>query len=247
MNQRFDRQNPSNRERFRSDYGHYNYLGERREGRGYDTGDWAAREYASQADSDQYDRDDWGSGGRGDYGSPNPGREFGRGNSGSRYAQRGRPTNGSEYDRSPEGQLRGYGDTYYGGSGSSWQSDSSRSGEQQNPRGQFTGHGPKGYRRSDERIHEDVNEALAQHGELDAREIEVKVQNGEVTLSGTVTERQFKRLAEDLAERCSGVHDVHNQIRVSREGDSSEPRQDMKSKSAQAANEHQRQPASKSA
>jgi len=87
-------------------------------------------------------------------------------------------------------------------------------------RGQHAGKGPKGYRRSDDRIQEDVNEALSQHSEIDASEIEVKVSNGEVTLSGTVTDRQSKRLAEDIAERCSGVQDVRNDIRVQRESES---------------------------
>jgi len=78
------------------------------------------------------------------------------------------------------------------------------------------GKGPKGYRRSDERIQEDVSEALTQHHELDASDIEVKVNNGEVILSGSVAERQFKRMAEDIAERCPGVRDVRNDIRVQR-------------------------------
>ena len=38
--------------------------------------------------------------------------------------------------------------------------------------------------------------------------------NGEVTLTGTVDDRQAKRLAEDIAESVSGVREVHNQIRV---------------------------------
>lgn len=87
-------------------------------------------------------------------------------------------------------------------------------------RGQFTGRGPKGYRRSDDRIAEDVNEALSQDPDLDASDIEVKVENGAVTLTGTVSARQFKRMAEDIAERCSGVDDVHNQIRIQRQDDS---------------------------
>jgi len=90
----------------------------------------------------------------------------------------------------------------------------------QTSRGQHAGKGPKGYRRSDERIEEDVNEALSQHSEIDATEIQVKVSNGEVTLTGTVHDRQAKRLAEDIAERCSGVQDVRNDIRVQREHES---------------------------
>ena len=53
-------------------------------------------------------------------------------------------------------------------------------------RGPHAGRGPKGYQRSDERVREIVSEALARDGELDASEIEVSVERGEVTLNGTV-------------------------------------------------------------
>ena len=82
--------------------------------------------------------------------------------------------------------------------------------------GSYAGRGPKGYRRSDERIREDVCERLTENWEIDASEIEVNVNNGEVTLMGTVNQRQAKHLAEDIAESVSGVKDVHNQLRVSR-------------------------------
>lgn len=81
-------------------------------------------------------------------------------------------------------------------------------------RGQFAGQGPKGYTRSDERILEEVSERLTRHPDVDARDIEVKVQNGEVTLSGSVTQRHCKRMAEDISENVSGVKDVRNEIRV---------------------------------
>jgi len=42
----------------------------------------------------------------------------------------------------------------------------------------------------------------------------VKVTNGEVTLSGTVMDRDSKRRAEDLAEAISGVNNVENRLRV---------------------------------
>lgn len=80
------------------------------------------------------------------------------------------------------------------------------------------GRGPRNYQRSDDRIEEDVNEALTRHPALDPSDIEVKVLNGEVTLTGTVDSRQDKRMAEDAAEGCSGVRDVHNQLRVSSPG-----------------------------
>lgn len=77
--------------------------------------------------------------------------------------------------------------------------------------------GPKGYKRSDERIREDVNDRLAQQDHFDPSEIEVQVANGEVTLTGTVRHRHEKFLAEEIADDVSGVGDVHNQLRVQRE------------------------------
>jgi osmotically-inducible protein OsmY len=82
--------------------------------------------------------------------------------------------------------------------------------------GQRYGRGPKGYQRSDSRINEDVCDRLT-YSDVDAENIEVRVQNGEVTLSGWVRERWDKRRAEDVAEDVAGVRDVHNNIRVNRE------------------------------
>jgi osmotically-inducible protein OsmY len=78
----------------------------------------------------------------------------------------------------------------------------------------YRGLGPKGYRRSDQRIHEDVCEALTEDTDLDPSSVEVTVQEGEVTLSGTVSSRHDKRQAENIAERVTGVRDVHNHLRV---------------------------------
>lgn len=80
--------------------------------------------------------------------------------------------------------------------------------------GQHRGHGPRDYKRSDARIHEDVCDHLSEDGHVDARDIVVAVSNGEVTLSGTVPERSHKRRAEDLAEGISGVRNVQNNLRV---------------------------------
>ncbi|HET9930368.1 MAG TPA: BON domain-containing protein, partial [Polyangiaceae bacterium] len=122
--------------------------------------------------------------------------------------------NHGSYD-SPEGN---YGSDY-GGPGAG-QRGSQRSGEQafmgQGQRS-HRGVGPAGYSRSDERIKEDVSDALTDHEEVDAKEIEVSVKNGEVTLSGSVDARYMKRLAEDIAERVRGVRDVRNEIRVKQE------------------------------
>ena len=81
----------------------------------------------------------------------------------------------------------------------------------------YRGRGPKGYRRSDERIKEDVNDRLTDHPYLDAGDIVVSVKESEVTLSGTVDDRTDKRVAEDVAESVSGVTNVQNNLRVKRE------------------------------
>lgn len=80
--------------------------------------------------------------------------------------------------------------------------------------GPYTGRGPKGYQRSDDRIREDVSDRLTAHGHIDASDIEVRIQAGEVTLVGYVDSRAAKRAAEDLAEDVPGVREVHNQLRV---------------------------------
>jgi hypothetical protein len=77
--------------------------------------------------------------------------------------------------------------------------------------------GPKGYKRSDERIREDVHEYLndlAQRAEVDLGDVEVSVHDGEVTVSGVVADRRTKRMVEDRTEDVVGVVDVHNQLRV---------------------------------
>jgi osmotically-inducible protein OsmY len=75
------------------------------------------------------------------------------------------------------------------------------------------GRGPRGYRRSDARILEDINERLTDDPWLDASGIEVAVDGGEVTLSGLVDSREARRRAEDIAEGVSGVGYVVNRLR----------------------------------
>ena len=79
------------------------------------------------------------------------------------------------------------------------------------------GRGPKGYKRSDSRIHEDVNDRLTEDPYLDATDIEVSVLDGDVTLTGVVSMREEKRRAEQLAEHVLGVGDVQNNLRLRRQ------------------------------
>lgn len=83
-------------------------------------------------------------------------------------------------------------------------------------RGPYAGRGPRSYERSRERILEDVNEALTRDPDLDATDIEVEVEDGEVTLRGSVKTREDRRHAEDVAAAVAGVRDVHNRIQAPR-------------------------------
>jgi len=81
-------------------------------------------------------------------------------------------------------------------------------------RGRFFGRGPKGYRRSDERIKEDISDRLMTHPDIDASDIDIAVSNGVVTLTGTTEDRHEKRLAEYIAEDVVGIDDVENRLKV---------------------------------
>lgn len=76
--------------------------------------------------------------------------------------------------------------------------------------------GPRGYRRTDERIHDEVCGRLTDAGDVDATDVEVAVEDGDVLLSGTVADRRQRERAEIVAERVHGVRDVVNRLRVVR-------------------------------
>jgi len=85
-------------------------------------------------------------------------------------------------------------------------------------RGRHFGKGPKGYQRSEQRILEDVNDALERHPEVDASEIRVSCEDGVIVLRGTVESRHAKRLAEECVEDLPGVKDVRNELRTQAAG-----------------------------
>lgn len=76
------------------------------------------------------------------------------------------------------------------------------------------GKGPKNYRRSDERIQEDINDRLTDEWNIDASDIEVTVTDGDVVLTGFVADRFQKRRAAAIAEDVLGVVNVENRIKV---------------------------------
>lgn len=170
------------------------------------TGDYGSSGYSSRTADygderyfDHRDRDRYGY--EGAYGDHNPYRTFG--------PDRQRPPHHEErswFDRTRDEV-------------SSWMGDRDALHRRQHDaavRGEHSGRGPKGYRRSDERIREDVSDRLTDDSWLDAHGVEVAVSNADVTLSGTVRSREDKKRAEALAESVSGVGNVQNNLRIDR-------------------------------
>jgi osmotically-inducible protein OsmY len=76
------------------------------------------------------------------------------------------------------------------------------------------GKGPKGWKRSDRQIKEEVCEALYTSSAVDASDIEVKIDSGMVTLEGSVSDRSMKRMAERCLDQIQGIEDVHNRLSI---------------------------------
>jgi hypothetical protein len=80
--------------------------------------------------------------------------------------------------------------------------------------GRFAGIGPRGYKRPDVRIEEEVVQRLEDAEWVDATDVEVEVADGVVTLGGEVATRAERRAAEDIAAEVAGVVDVINRLRA---------------------------------
>lgn len=200
------------------DYGGRSTGGYGRSGGGYDPYD-QDRGYGGGRDAG-YGRGDFseairsgmagrGMGTFGTYGA----RDFGgRGHGDRDYGDR--DYGGRGYD---QGNYRGSGDRGFferaGDEVASWFGDEDAQRRRERDAG-HSGRGPRNYSRSDDRIREDVSDRLSDDRHIDASDVEVSVSGGEVTLDGTVDSRAAKRHAEDLAESCSGVKHVQNNLRV---------------------------------
>ncbi len=172
-----------------------------------------------------------------DYGSSHEQRSMGgrgmpsgygasRGGGMHEYGTPGYETAGYDSDLGYSGQSmsgRGYGSQYRSGSSTGYGSGGygSSSGYQlgthQGDTGfqrSYRGMGPQDYKRPDDRIRDDVYERLTDSHEIDARGIMVEVNQGNVTLTGSVPERQMRYAAEDLVEACMGVSNINNQLKV---------------------------------
>lgn len=161
-----------------------------------------------------------------DYGSVHEGRDAVRGESGEYREEarwRGQGSHPEAWVGEPRrgGTERGFGrDNPYGTQPQGWRGEDdftlspARQAGRQGTRGPYTGLGPADYVRSDDRIREDVCDRLTEHGGIDAREVRVQVDGGEVTLQGEVEERVEKFMAEEVADTVVGVREVHNRIRL---------------------------------
>jgi osmotically-inducible protein OsmY len=76
------------------------------------------------------------------------------------------------------------------------------------------GRGPKGYRPTDERLTEIICERLTEDPFIDASEVTIRVDDGEVILEGRVSVRQQKFAIEDVIADIAGVADIHNRLTV---------------------------------
>jgi hypothetical protein len=140
----------------------------------------------------------------------------------------------------PMGGREGWNREHMRGVGYGFEGTDMGMGAPEEQRGPHYGKGPKGYKRSDERTHEEVCDAIAFQGHIDASDVEVKVESGIVTLSGTVARRDEKRALEHLVERCRGVHEVHNELRLKRErpADAQETRAPQTQSSPQSSSQN---------
>ena len=169
------------------------------------------RDARNNADHNYFTGDDFGGGEQ----TNNYGRKIYGGNAmgGSSYARAGYSQYGAKTgnaERSERGFLDRAGDEV-----ASWFGDdeAARRREQDH-----RGRGPEGYSRSDQRILEDACDRLTEDRGVDATGITVTVDKGELTLAGTIGDRNQKRRAEDCVEDVSGVKHVQNNLRVATTG-----------------------------
>lgn len=172
--------------------------------------------------SQGYSGSSYGSSGQGNYGS---------GGYSSNYGRR-------DYNRDRERNIYGGDERNYGNANqgafdrdwwqktkdevSSWFGDNDAERRRRIDRqvsGGYRGKGPKDYKRSEDRIREDVCDRLSDDDLLDATHITVQVEGTEVILTGNVNSRDQKRRAEDVAESISGVRNVENRLKVQRRDD----------------------------
>jgi osmotically-inducible protein OsmY len=122
--------------------------------------------------------------------------------------------NRNNYPETYRSAMGGYMSEHVGSERADYNRNFERGSLYGNNDGPHRGKGPKNYKRSDEKIREEIFDRLTDDPYVDASEIEVAVHTGEVTLLGLVNKRNAKRRAEDIAESVSGVTNVENRLKV---------------------------------
>ncbi|MGZ3747588.1 MAG: BON domain-containing protein [Pseudobdellovibrionaceae bacterium] len=72
----------------------------------------------------------------------------------------------------------------------------------------------KSFHRPDELIRADVVDLLERHPEIEAAEVKVRMDHGEVILTGSVPEEKMKLLASEVVQLVPGVKKVSNQLKL---------------------------------
>ena len=78
----------------------------------------------------------------------------------------------------------------------------------------YSGYGPRNWKISDEKLQEKICEILLHSFEVDASEIEVKVEDRVVTLSGNISSKGMRNVAIDLVESIPGIEDVFSNLKI---------------------------------
>ena len=86
------------------------------------------------------------------------------------------------------------------------------------------GKGPRGFKRSDERYQEIACEILTEDPRIDAHDVDVHVQEGELLLTGFVESRRTKFLIEDLLANALDC-EITNRLQIRRPQDTSASRE----------------------
>jgi hypothetical protein len=198
--------------------------GQREQG-GYGQSQYGQREQGGYGQSQYGQREQGGYGGGTSYGrggfrgeqqrSYGEFRESGRSSS-SQWRPEESSRERQQYGRQYESQSfdQPYPPGFQGDFGSSQRGRSGFGREGYAESGVHRGKGPKGYTRSDERLKEVICEKLTDDPMIDASEISIEVTGQTVKLTGTVDDRSTKYEIEELVERCGGVQDIDNQLRV---------------------------------
>ncbi len=80
----------------------------------------------------------------------------------------------------------------------------------------YYGFGPKGYKRSDQKLKDEASLLLNQDPILDSSNINIEVFNNVIYLRGFVDSRKDKKRAELLIEDIFGIEDIQNQLKIMR-------------------------------